>query len=291
MLERMAGALWGPVTLCLLLGLGAVLMGRTRFVVLRRLPELMKDGAGRGKGSRSGSSWAALSTALGATMGTGNIVGVATALTAGGPGALFWMQIAALAGMMLKFSEVALAVEYRRLGPGPMGYLQLVFPGKGKQVLPALFAGCCLLAAVGMGNMTQSNAAAQALEPLSVPPVCCALFLGVFAYLATGRGVPGITRLLTWLVPTMTAGYLLMAAAAIWQQREVLWDALRLVAGEAFRLKSAAGGAVGYTMRTAVRYGLSRGIFFQRSRNGLQSDCPCTGTGRRGGPAGIVGSP
>ena len=260
MLERAADALWGPFTLCLLLGLGGVLMGRTGCFVLRRLPVLLRRGAGRGEHTAD-SPWVALSTALGATMGTGNIVGVATALTAGGPGALLWMQTAALAGMMLKFSEVALAADTRRLGPGPMGYLQLVFPGRYQKVLPGLFAVCCLLASVGMGNMTQSNAAAQALAPLSIPPFFCALFFGGFAYLATGRGVPGVMRLLTWLVPVMTVGYLLMGTAAVWQQRAVLPQTIQTVVAEAFRLRCAAAGAAGYTMRTAVRYGLSRGIF------------------------------
>lgn len=120
MLERIASAFWGPFTLLILLGLGGYLTLQTRFFSIRCLPEALRQMC-RGKtqkGVGRPSAWMAMSTALGATMGTGNIVGVATAMVAGGPGAVLWMQIAALAGMMIKFSEVALAVEYRRLGPG-----------------------------------------------------------------------------------------------------------------------------------------------------------------------------
>lgn len=263
MLERIASAFWGPFTLLILLGLGGYLTLQTRFFSIRCLPEALRQMC-RGKtqkGVGRPSAWMAMSTALGATMGTGNIVGVATAMVAGGPGAVLWMQIAALAGMMIKFSEVALAVEYRRLGPGPMGYLKLVSPSGKAKTLPDAFAVCCLTSAVGMGNMTQSNAASQALSSLSVPPVCCAVFFGIFTFMATGRGVGGVMRLSSWIVPVITVGYLALAGAAVWQERAALPLALRTVGEGAFGLRAAAGGAAGYGVRSAVRYGLSRGIF------------------------------
>lgn len=281
LLEHAAGALWGPFTMAVILGLGGYLTVKTRFFSLRSLPQALKNIVGdiRAKqdGKRDVSAFMAMSTALGATMGTGNIVGVATAVAAGGPGAVVWMQLAALAGMMIKFAEVALAVKYKRLGAGPMGYLHAL--GKVGGVLAALFAMSCVVASLGTGNMTQSNSAAQALAHFSVSPILCAAVLGLFTWVATGKGIRGIMLLSAWIVPVITIGYLMLSIAAVWQGRSQLPDAIGGMFAQAFGLKAAAGGTLGYTVRSAMRFGLARGVFSNEAGMGSspiahsQSDC------------------
>ncbi len=263
LLERAAGALWGPFTMVIILGLGGYLTIKTRFFSLRSLPRAFKnifrDMGGKQKEKGDVSAFMAMSTALGATMGTGNIVGVATALVAGGPGAVVWMQLAALAGMMIKFGEVALAVKYKRRGAGPMGYLHAL--GKLGGVLAVLFAVSCVVASLGTGNMTQSNSAAQALAHFSISPALCAAVLGLFTWVATGKGVRGIMLLSAWIVPVITVGYLALSIAAVWQGRAQLPNAVGEMFAQAFGLRAAAGGTIGYTVRSAMRFGLARGVF------------------------------
>lgn len=281
LLERFAGALWGPFTMALILGLGGYLTVKTRFFSLRSIPQAFKNIVGdigiNRKEKRDVSAFMAMSTALGATMGTGNIVGVATAVVAGGPGAVVWMQLAALAGMMIKFAEVALAVKYKRQGAGPMGYLHAL--GRLGSVLAALFAVSCVAASLGTGNMTQSNSAAQALAYFSVSPMLCAVALGLFTWVTTGKGVRGIMLLSAWLVPVITVGYLLLSIMAVWQGRAQLPGAVSAMFAQAFGLRAAAGGAFGYTVRSAMRFGLARGVFSNEAGMGSspiahsQSDC------------------
>ncbi len=249
--------------MAVILGLGGYLTVKTRFFSIRSLPRAFKNivcnTGGKRKEKRDISAFMAMSTALGATMGTGNIVGVATAVVAGGPGAVVWMQLAALAGMMIKFAEVALGVKYKRRGAGPMGYLHTL--GGSGGLLAFLFAVSCVLASLGTGNMTQSNSAAQALAHFSVSPLLCAVALGVFTWVATGRGVKGIMRLSAWIVPVITVGYLLLSAAAVWQGRAALSCAVEAMFAQAFGLRAAAGGTLGATVRSAMRFGLARGVF------------------------------
>lgn len=263
LLERAAGALWGPFTMAIILGLGGYLTIKTRFFSLRSLPQAFKnifnDLSYGQRGKHDVSAFMAMSTALGATMGTGNIVGVATALVAGGPGAVVWMQLAALAGMMIKFAEVALAVKYKRQGAGPMGYLHAL--GKPGVALTVLFAVSCVVASLGTGNMTQSNSAAQALTHFSISPMLCAVVLGLFTWLATGKGVRGIMVLSAWIVPVITVGYLVLSIVAVWQGRAGLPGAIGVMFSQAFGLRAAAGGTIGYTVRSAMRFGLARGVF------------------------------
>lgn len=281
LLERAAGALWGPFTMIIILALGGYLTVKTRFFSLRSMPQAFKNIIGdigfKRQEKHDVSAFMAMSTALGATMGTGNIVGVATAVVAGGPGAVVWMQIAALAGMMIKFAEVALAVKYKRQGAGPMGYLHAL--GKLGGVLAVLFAFSCVAASLGTGNMTQSNSAAQAMAYFSVSPMLCAIVLGLFTWVATGKGVRGIMILSAWIVPVITVGYLVLSMAAVWQGRSQLPAALGAMFTQAFGIRAAAGGTIGYTVRSAMRFGLARGVFSNEAGMGSspiahsQSDC------------------
>lgn len=280
LLEQAACAMWGPFTMLIVLGLGGYLTIRTNFFSLRSLPtafkNVVKDITSTDNNGNI-SSFMAMSTALGATMGTGNIVGVATAVVAGGAGAVVWMQIAALAGMMIKFAEVALAVKYKQHGAGPMGYLNKL--GSTGSAVAFLFAISCVVASLGMGNMTQSNSAAQALGHFSVSPMLCAVILGLFTWVATGKGVRGVMVLSAWIVPVITIGYILLALMAVWYGRYQLPQAISDMFAQAFGIRAVAGGTVGYTVRNAMRFGLSRGVFSNEAGMGSspiahsQSDC------------------
>lgn len=261
-IEAAAAVVWGPLTMGLTLGVGGYLTVRAGLFPLRRFGAVLRTTLRQlltppQKGEVS--PFMAMSAALGATMGTGNIVGVATALTAGGPGAVVWMWVAAAVGMMIKLAEVSLAVRHRALGPGPMGYLRLV-PGVGGG-MAGLFALLCLLSSLGMGNMTQSNSIAQALGGLGAWPAFCAAAIGLFTWLSTGKGVRGVIVLSAWVVPIVTVGYIAAAAAAIWRGRDCLPAAFDAMLSQAVGLRAVAGGAAGYGLRSAMRFGVARGVF------------------------------
>jgi len=255
--ERAAEALWGPFTLVMILFFGGYLLIKSRAKFIIKAP--ISVAKSLSVKNNEISPFMSLSNALAATMGTGNIVGVAAAISSGGPGALFWMQIAAIAGMMIKFAETALAVKCSSIAPGPMGYLQKIkIVGK---PLAVLFAISCIAASLGSGCITQSNSAAQALTELSVPSLYCALIFGFVSWKTAGGGVKGIMKLMTYLIPFITVGYIAMSAAVIFKYKYGLLSAFKTILTSAFCFDSFAGGAVGYTAKQAVRFGLARGIF------------------------------
>lgn len=258
-MERAAAALWGPFTLGLIMLLGLYIAVKTRFLPLIKMPSALLKTLFGEKKSKGISPVMSLSNALAATMGTGNIVGVATAVAAGGAGALFWMELSALAGMMIKYAEATLAEKYRALGAGPLGYLQRL--GRTGRILSLLFAQSCVIAALGAGNMTQSNSSAQALEYLGVSPAVCAVLFVFTALWATGGGERKLMRITSRVIFVITVIYLAMAVLAIWRCRGMLPQAVGSIISGAFGLDCAVGGIGGYTAALAVRYGLSRGVF------------------------------
>lgn len=212
------------------------------------------------------SSFQALSTALAATVGTGNIVGVATAISLGGPGALLWMWLTAILGSATKFSEAVLALSYRRHLPsgtfagGPMYYIRQAVPRR-LAWLGAGFALVTSLAAFGTGNMVQANAIAQGLHtsfriPLAVTGVALALLTGVVIL----GGVRRIGRVAATVVPTMTLIYAVAAIWAIWRGRALLPLAITSVFRGAFSPTAARGGFAGATVALTLRAGIARGL-------------------------------
>ncbi len=266
MLKTIDELLWGPGTLLLLLGTGIFLHIRLRFLPWRNLGRAISSALGR-TGRRSGngiSPFSALMTALAATLGTGNIVGVATALVAGGPGALIWMEVSALLGMSIILVESTLAVRHRRKNRkgewtgGPMYVMEarLGAAGRPMALLFSLFAAC---ASLGIGSMTQANAAAGALEGiLSVPPALTGSILALLALVIILGGIRSISRVSAVLVPVMGVLYLAAGLAVIIGHWEVLPAALTQMVREAFSFRAAAGGATGIG---AMRWGIARGIF------------------------------
>ena len=270
-MEKLAEWIWGVPTLVLLLAVGLVMTWRTRFVQVRKLGASIRQ---VGNSLRGGgrSSFQAVCTALAATVGTGNIAGVAGAIALGGPGAVFWMWVSAFLGMATKYAEVVLAMQYRvrradgeYLG-GPMYYIRRGM-GERWKPLAAAFALCTVLASFGMGNMAQVNtmvAAVQTALP-QVTDAAAALGTGVLAAaivgLVTLGGAKSIGRVTEKLVPFMAGVYILGAVWVIIAHWQNLGAAFASIFKGAFCPKAVLGGGAGVGIRQAVRWGVARGVF------------------------------
>ena len=281
-LARVNGVLWGAPMMVLLLGAGVYLTRCTGGVQFRRFGAALRCSLGgifRRKKAAPGavSPFQALATALAATVGTGNIVGVGQAIAMGGPGAIFWMWVAALVGMALKYAEVLLAVRYRRRNScgewvgGPMYYMTAVLGRKWKGAAAA-FALFGALAAFGVGNIVQGNniahathAALASLLPVSPEEGTVGLVVGLALAALTGMtllgGMQRLGRVTAALMPLASLGYILSALAVIFLHRENLLPALGSIFRCAFAPEAALGGAAGFTVSRAVTWGLRRGIF------------------------------
>ena len=253
------------VTLPALLGTGVFLTLRTRFLPWRNLfPALglLARRESRSAGKSGISPFPALMTALAATIGTGNIVGVATALTAGGPGALVWMEIAALFGLAAKFAECALAVKFRRPGEtagGPMFVMARgIRPRALGRALGSAFALFAVLASFGIGDVTQSNSIAAALrQAFFLPPALTGLLTAALTLVIIRGGIRRVAGAASVLVPVMAGGYLLAGLAVILVHRQALPAVLAEMLRQAFSPRAVAGGTAG----AALRWGVARGIF------------------------------
>lgn len=217
------------------------------------------------------SPFRAVMQALAGTLGVGNLVGVANAIALGGAGALFWMWIAAVIAMVLKYAEILLAVAHRRIGRhgerfgGAVYYIKDCFCSKGffriASLVSVAFAGLMLLNAFSMGCVIQVNAVSAAWTGvLSIPPWGCALFLLGCAIPVFVRGSRGISALTEYLVPMMTCGYVLMSVAVLILRREALGAAFDRIFREAFQPMAAFGGVLGVGLSRALRVGTMRGL-------------------------------
>ncbi|MCD8544322.1 MAG: sodium:alanine symporter family protein [Epsilonproteobacteria bacterium] len=268
--STLSGIVWGAPMLVLLVGTGIYLTVILKGMQFWALPHAMKlifhkeeDGAGEI------SHFAALMTALAATVGIGNIVGVATAITLGGPGAVFWMWMTGLVGMATKYSEAVLAVKYRQhshhhgFKGGPMYYLTY---GLNMPKLGLAFALFTALAAFGIGNMTQANAVATILETqMSVPTWVTGVVLLTLTAVVILGGIKSIGRFTSFLVPFMILVYVAVSLVILFMNLDKLPHALSLIFYHAFNPIAAGGGFVGATMAAAIRYGVARGVFSNES--------------------------
>ncbi len=272
-MSTLSGWVWGPPLMILLVGTGLYLTFILKGLQFRKLwyalwLALVKR---KEEGDEPGdiTHFQALMTALSATVGTGNIAGVATAIAAGGPGALFWMWVTGLVGMATKYAEAVLAVKYRvqdeygTMSGGPMYYISR---GLGWKWMGTLFAIFASVAAFGIGNMVQSNSVADAVQatfhvPLSVT--------GVILMVATGLviigGIKSIGRVTGVLVPFMIVFYMGGALVIILLKISALPAALYLVIKQAFTPTAAAGGFLGATVMLTIRMGVARGVFSNES--------------------------
>lgn len=267
--KELSSILWGWPMVILLLGTHLFLTFRLR-VPQRKLFTAIRLSVKRDKGANGDvSQFGALATALAATIGTGNIIGVATAVALGGPGAVLWCWLTGVFGMATKYAEGLLAIKYRVKTPdgkmlgGPMYALER---GLGLKWLAVLFAIFTAIAAFGIGSSVQANAIATigyetyGISPYIVGGVVCALVAAVVL-----GGVKSIARVCGILVPFMALFYVLGCVYILYLNSEHLWPALKLIGESAFTPQAAGGGFVGTTVIIAARYGISRGLFSNES--------------------------
>ncbi len=269
LLAQASDLVWGPPLLILLFGTHLFLTVRLKFIQ-RYLPQAIRLSFSREKeGDGDITQFGALTTALAATIGTGNIVGVATAVAAGGPGAVLWMWLTGVFGVATKYAEAVLSVKFRvRLANGMMagGPMYALERGLGSKPLGMLFAALTAIAAFGIGNMTQANSiSALASQTFGVAPwVTGAIMTALTAFVILG-GVTKIAAVCEKLVPFMAAFYILGCIVLIAMHAERIPGTLSLIIGSAFNGHAAVGGFLGAGVMQAMRFGIARGLFSNES--------------------------
>lgn len=294
------GLVWGPPMLVLLLFVGVYYSLKTNFFQVKRFAYIFKKtifavfkdrSVTKTEDKKNISQFQALATALAATIGTGNIVGVATAITAGGPGAVFWMWVSAFFGMMTNYAENVLGIFYRKKSPegeyigGPMIYIE---KGLGWKWLAVIFSMFCLVASFGIGNIAQINGISTALQQtfgtsgdvfvgwftnLGMTPeqagnlaeMAPGFIIGVIIAIIIGviiiGGIKRIAQVTEKFVPLMAAFYVVGSLIVILANAKHIPAAFGEIFSQAFSFKAVGGGAAGYVISQAIRYGIARGVF------------------------------
>lgn len=264
--------LWGWPMVIALLGTHLFLSVRLKFPQ-RKLFKAIKLSVSRDK-SASGdiSQFGALTTALAATIGTGNIIGVATAITLGGPGAVFWCWLTGVFGIATKYAEALLAVKYRERTPqgkmlgGPMYALE---KGMGMKWLAVLFCIFTVIASFGIGNMVQSNAISLLChEAYNFPQLWSGIIIAASTALVILFGIKGIAKVCTMFVPLIAILYILGCLYILAVNGSYVWEALKLIVVSAFNPEAAGGGFIGGSIIITARYGIARGLFSNESGMG-----------------------
>ena len=276
-LSRIDDFVWGPVMLVLLVGTGIFLTIRTGGLAWRNLgyaikKTLSKEARQKGDGEGDISPFSALTTALAATIGTGNIVGVATAMVSGGPGALVWMWLSAAFGLTSKFSECFLSIKYRGVNEqgemtgGPMYVMKKALKNKKMgTILGWLFAVFTVLASFGIGNLTQANSISSSLnQTFAIPQWVTGLVIMVFALLLIVGGIKTISKVSSVVVPLMAVFYIVAGLVVICGNIQNVPAGVVMIFKMAFSVQSVAGGLAGTitaSMMNAMRFGVARGVF------------------------------
>jgi AGCS family alanine or glycine:cation symporter len=273
MLNAIDSFVWGPPLLVLLVGTGIWLSLRLHFLQIFKLPKalhLIFSASNSGEGDID--SFKALCTALAATVGTGNIVGVATAIKAGGPGALFWMWMAAFFGMATKYAEGLLAVKYRTIDDngavsgGPMYYIE---NGLGKKYKPLAFLFAfsgVLVAYFGIGTFAQVNSIVEITQlSMGIPVTWTAAILTIVVAAITIGGLQSIAKAAEKIVPAMAVIYLAITMGFLIIFYDKVPAAIVMIIEDAFTPTAAAGGFLGATVMVAMRNGIARGVFSNES--------------------------
>lgn len=266
--------IWGPPLLILLSGVGLYFTLSLKGIQFGQLGRafvyIFKPEKGKGQGDIS--AFASLSTALAATIGTGNIVGVATAIHQGGPGALFWMWLIALLGMATKYAEGLLAIKFRGrdrdgfIAGGPMYYIEMGMGKQWKWLAKAFAFFGVLVALLGIGTFPQVNGITHALQAtFDVPILLTAVILTVVVASIILGGVKRISKIATVVVPFMAVAYVLASVCVLALNAEKIPDAIHLIVYAAFNPQAALGGALGFTVMQAIQLGVARGIFSNES--------------------------
>ena len=270
----LSGWVWGPPMLILLFGTHIYLTYLLRGLQFRSLPLAFKIIFTKDNGKGDISQFSSLMTALAATVGIGNIVGVATAITLGGPGAIFWMWLTGLLGMATKYSEGLLAVKYREKGPSGMrgGAMYYISKGANMPLLGAFFAFFTVVSAFGVGNMVQANSSAHIFESaFNISTHWTGIFLAILTGLVIIGGIKSIGRFVSVLVPFMIILYIGTMLVTLSLRFDQIPHAFSLIFNSAFNGASATGGFVGATIATAIRFGVARGLFSNEAGLGSAS--------------------
>ena len=272
--------LWDWVLLILLCGTGIYFTFRLKFIQIAKFKDSFKATFGniRLRGDKAGrdgmSSFQALATAIAAQIGTGNIAGAATAIVSGGPGAVFWMWVSAFFGMATIFSEATLAQEYKttvdgEVVGGPVYYIKAAFRGRFGKFLAALFAVLIILALGFMGNMVQANSIGEAFSTaFNIPAWCVGLAVAAVAAFIFMGGVGRIASVTEKIVPFMALLYILGSLVVVGVNYQQIGPAFQSIFIGAFNPQAVMGGALGITIKEAVRFGVARGLFSNEAGRG-----------------------
>ena len=264
-IEKIDGILWGWPLIALLFVTHLIMTVRTGFIQKELFTAIKlsvtKDDSADGDVSQFG----ALTTALSSTIGTGNIIGVGTAIALGGPGAVLWMWLTGIFGLATKYAETLIAVKYRvKSENGTMigGAMYALDRGLHMRPLGIVFAALASVCAFGIGNMVQANAVVTNItQNFHVPAIVTAVILTVLIALVILGGIRSITKVSEALVPFMSMFYILGCLYILILNHSVLWDAVRLIVSSAFTARAAGGGFIGTTVLVTCRYGFARGLF------------------------------
>ncbi len=298
-LSALNDVVWGPAMLALILGTGLFLQVRLGLMPVRQIAGGFRM-LWRGRSPDAGAHgevtpFAALMTCLSATVGVGNIAGVATAIALGGPGAVFWMWITALVGMATKYAEVVLAVHYRERdeqGRWVGGPMYAIRNGLGRRWawLGALFALFGGLAGFGIGNMVQSNTIAAALgNSFGIPPLAVALTILVLTAAVILGGIRRIAAVANRLVPTMIVAYVVAVLVVLFVHAAAVPAAFVTIVTEAFTPTAATGGFAGAAVMAAIRYGVARGVFSNEAGLGTAGIAQAAGQSDNPVRSGLIG--
>lgn len=296
LIKRIGDFAWGPIMIVLLVGTGIVLSLGTKFIQFRKLGlafKLLFSKEQKGDGDIT--PFQALMTSLAATIGTGNIVGVASAIVSGGPGAVFWMWITAAFGGATKYGEALLAIKYRitnengEKSGGPMYYIELGMHekfGHNWKWLGWAFALFGLLASFGIGNMVQANSVASAMYTLGIPKVITGIVISITTALVIVGGIKNIGKVTDKIVPIMAIGYILGSLFVLFNNIPMIPTAFNMIFSNAFTGRAVGGGLIG----TVIRFGVARGIFSNEA--GLGSAPIAHAASKNNDPVvqGIIGS-
>ena len=298
-MDSLNSFVWGPAMLVLILGTGLYLQIRLGGMPIRRIGTGLKlvwrGRTGDADGHGEVSPFAALMTTLAATIGVGNIAGVATAIALGGPGALFWMWMTALVGMATKYAEVVLAVHYRERdadGRWVGGPMYAIRRGLGPRWawLGAAFALFGGLAGFGIGNMVQANSIAAAMQTsFGVTPLVTGVVIFVLTAAVVLGGIKRISAVANWLVPFMAIAYILAALIVLVFNAAQIPEAFRFIVGNAFTPTSAVGGFAGAAVMAGIRYGVARGIFSNEAGLGTAGIAQAAGVSSSPVRSGMIG--
>ncbi len=267
-ISQATSALWSWPTIILLLGTHLFLTIKLRFPQ-RYLFKAIKLSITKDKSSGDISPFGALMTSLAATIGTGNIIGIAIAISTGGPGAVLWCWIVGILGIATKYGEALLAVKYRvktkngTILGGPMYALER---GLKMKWLAVLFCVFTVLASFGIGNMTQANTISNLIsDTFSVPGYVTGLCIAAVVGIVIFKGVKSVSRVCSVFVPIMAVLYVIGCIVILIINREYLGESIRIIVESAFSPRAAAGGFIGSTVMMAARFGIARGLFSNES--------------------------